>query len=537
MVQVAFFPHRFGPLVIGILLCLALFASAGAGAKAMADAVGTNTGTEQDAGEDLAREVGHGKVALNFLWVFLGAILVFFMQAGFAMVETGFTQERNAVHVMMTNFTIFAVGTIGYFLVGYALMFGGVGALTTLGGGEILNAKLEVARGWSLLGLKGFALAGKGVYDVGVFLFFLFQVVFMDTAATIVTGAMAERWKFKAFLVYGLFMSVFLYPIYGHWVWGGGWLSQLGRNLGLGHGFLDFAGSSVVHAVGGLCALAGAMAIGPRIGRFDAEGRPCAVPGHNVPMAIVGVIILVFGWFGFNSCSTLNGGDLRFSVVAVNTLLAACAGCLAAMFYMWKKVGKPDPSMTANGMLAGLVAVTAPCAFVPAWSALLIGAMAGVLVCAGVFLLERFRIDDPVGAVAAHGLNGLWGVLALGLFADGTYGTGFNGVEGTVKGLFFGDPGQFAAQVLGAVTCAAFVFGMSYIFFRLQDRLQGIRVTPQEEVDGLDMHEMGVSAYVEDEAFTLPLPLPVRAVAVEGGPGGSPLPSGKGSALGGRVSR
>jgi Amt family ammonium transporter len=254
------------------------------------------------------------------------------------------------------------------------------------------------------------------------------------------------------------------------------------------------------------------MVIGPRIGRFDAEGRPCAVPGHNVPMAIVGVIILVFGWFGFNSCSTLSGWDLRFSVVAVNTLLAACAGCLAAMFYMWKKVGKPDPSMTANGMLAGLVAITAPCAFVPAWSALLIGAIAGMLVCAGVFLLERFRIDDPVGAVAVHGFNGLWGVLALGLFADGTYGAGLNGVEGTVKGLFFGDPGQFAAQALGAVTCAAFVFGLSYLFFRMLDRLQGIRVTPQEEVDGLDVHEMGVSAYVEDEAFKLPLLVPVQVV-------------------------
>lgn len=302
------FLRRLGPPIVGILLCLLLFSLAGAGGKAVADAGGGGTGTGQDVGGDLADETGHSKVALNFVWVFLGAILVFFMQAGFAMVETGFTQERNAVHVMMTNFTIFAVGTPGYFLVGYALMFGGVGALASLGGTDILGSKLEFAKGWSLLGLKGFALSGKGVYDVGVFLFFLFQVVFMDTAATIVTGAMAERWKFKAFLVYGLFMSMFLYPIYGHWVWGGGWLSQLGKNLGLGHGFLDFAGSSVVHAVGGLCVLAGAYVIGPRIGRFDGEGKPRPIPGHNVPMAIIGVIILVFGWFGFNSCSTLSGG-------------------------------------------------------------------------------------------------------------------------------------------------------------------------------------------------------------------------------------
>lgn len=497
--------RRVGFLLITALVCLAVIFVLAGGSAARADASGESTGGGQDVGEDLSHEVGHNKIALNFIWVFLGAILVFFMQAGFAMVETGFTQERNAVHVMMTNFTIFAIGTLGFFLVGYALMFGGVGALATLGGAEILNAKLEVARGWSILGLKGFALSGSGVYDVGVFLFFLFQVVFMDTAATIVTGAMAERWKFKAFVVYGFFMSMVLYPVFGHWVWGGGWLSQLGSNLSLGHGFVDFAGSSVVHAVGGICALAGAIVIGPRIGRFDPEGKLRAIPGHNVPMAIIGVIILVFGWFGFNACSTLNGGDLRLAVVAVNTLLAACAGCLSAMFFMWRRTGKPEPSMTANGMLAGLVAITAPCAFVPAWSALVIGGVAGILVCVGVFALERFGVDDPVGAVAVHGLNGIWGVLSLGLFADGTYGDGLNGVEGTVKGLFFGDAGQLAAQTIGAVACVVFVLGLSFLFFRLQDRWQGIRVSPQEEVDGLDSHEMGISAYTVDSRLVIPV--------------------------------
>lgn len=500
------FKNRIGLFIFVVLLCLILLAVLFTDSKAVADSSGESTGGEQDVSADLQQEVGHNKIAINFIWVFLGAILVFFMQAGFAMVETGFTQERNAVHVMMTNFTIFAVGTVGFFLMGYALMFGGVGPLTVLGGKEILGIRFEPVRGWSLFGLKGFALSGKGVYDVGVFLFFLFQVVFMDTAATIVTGAMAERWRFKAFLVYGLFMSMFLYPVYGHWVWGGGWLSRLGANLGLGHGVVDFAGSSVVHAVGGLCALAGAMVIGPRIGRFDSEGRAHAIPGHNLPMAIIGVIILVFGWFGFNACSTLNGGDLRLAVVAVNTLLAACAGCLSAMFYIWKKMGKPDPSMTANGMLAGLVAVTAPCAFVPAWAALLIGAVAGILVCEGVFVLERFGVDDPVGAVAVHGFNGLWGLLALGLFADGTYGSGLNGVDGGVRGLFFGDAGQLAAQAIGALVCAAFVFGLSYLFFRLQDRWQGIRVAPQEEVDGLDVHEMGVSAYSDERCLIMRTP-------------------------------
>src|SRR4030042_2155718 len=347
--------------MLAILLAVLLVIMVGP-IKARADSSGEQTGTSQDLGEgSLEDQVGHNKIAINFMWVFLGAILVFFMQAGFAMVETGFTQERNAVHVMMTDFTIFAVGVLGYCLVGYALMFGGVGKLATLGGSEVLNAKLEIAKGWSLFGLKGFALSGSGVYDVGIFLFFLFQVVFMDTAATIVTGAMAERWEFKAFLVYGLFMSMILYPVYGHWVWGGGWLSQLGVNAGLGHGFMDFAGSSVVHAVGGLCPLVGAFVLGPRIGRFDKDGKPRALPGHNIPMAIIGVIILVFGWFGFNAGSTLSGGDLRLAVVAVNTLLAASAGCMTAMFFMWKKYGKPDPSMTANGMLAGLGGITPPC--------------------------------------------------------------------------------------------------------------------------------------------------------------------------------
>ncbi len=501
--------NRWRPLLALLILCLLLCLVLAGAAKAKADPTGEQTGGAQDLGDgDLADQVGHNSVALNFIWVFLGAILVFFMQAGFAMVETGFTQERNAVHVMMTNFTIFAVGVLGYFLVGYALMFGGVGKLATLGGSEVLNAKLEIAKGWSLFGLKGFALSGSGVYDVGIFLFFLFQVVFMDTAATIVTGAMAERWKFKAFLVYGLFMSMILYPVYGHWVWGGGWLSQLGVNAGLGHGFMDFAGSSVVHAVGGLCALVGAFVLGPRIGRFDKDGKPRALPGHNIPMAIIGVIILVFGWFGFNAGSTLSGGDLRLAVVAVNTLLAASAGCMTAMFFMWKKYGKPDPSMTANGMLAGLVAITAPCAFVPAWAAVVIGGIAGIVVCVGVFALERWKLDDPVGAVAVHGFNGLWGVLALGLFADGTYGAGLNGIGGGVRGLLFGDAGQFAAQLIGAAACAAFVLGLSFLFFRLQDRIQGIRVSPQVEMDGLDVHEMGVNAYVRDGQLRLPLPFP-----------------------------
>lgn len=472
------------------------------------DPSGTDTGNKSDttvgneAGsahqiEKLADEVGHTKVSLNFVWLFLGSALVFFMQAGFAFVETGFCQKKNALHVMMTNMMIFGIAVIGFYLVGYALMFGGVGALTNFGGKAVLTRELSVG-GWGLIGAKGFALGGPA-YDVGIFAFFLFQVVFMDTAATIPTGAMAERWKFSAFCIYGLFMGAIAYPVFGNWVWGGGWLAQLGTKAHFGHGFLDFAGSSVVHAMGGLAGLMGILVLGPRFGKFKKDGAPRAIPGHNIPIAIVGAVFLVFGWFGFNSVSTLNAGDLRLAVVATNTLLASCFGAVAAMLYMWKKTGHPDPSMSANGCLAGLVAITAPCAYVPAWAAGVIGVSAGVLVCVAVSTIERrFKIDDPVGAVAVHGINGLWGVLALGIFADGRYGAGVNGVKAAVRGALYGNWGQLLAQVIGAAVCVVFACGLFILFFRIQDRLQGIRVSPEAELMGLDVSEMGVPAYTDE---------------------------------------
>ncbi|MBU4217477.1 MAG: ammonium transporter, partial [Actinobacteria bacterium] len=250
-------------------------------------------------------EVGHSKIAINYVWLFLGGILVFFMQAGFALLECGLCQKKNATQVIMTNFMIFGIATVAFYLVGFAIMFGGVGALKTLGGAPILTREITVG-GWGIMGAKGFALSGPA-YDVSIFMFFLFQVVFMDTAATIPTGAMAERWKFSAFAVYGVFMGAVLYPVFGNWVWGGGWLSQLGAKAGLGNGFVDFAGSSVVHAVGGLTGLMGILVLGPRFGKFDRDGKPRAIPGHNIPLAIIGTIILVFGWFGFNAGSTLSG--------------------------------------------------------------------------------------------------------------------------------------------------------------------------------------------------------------------------------------
>lgn len=475
-------------------------------ARAASDPTGEATGTAVDLGVDihtidaktLSDAVGHNKISINFLWVLLTGFLVMFMQAGFAMVETGFCRAKNAAETMMMNFMVYGIGMLGYWICGYALQMGGVGGFATLGGGAALSREISITlfgKSFGLFGASGFFLTGAA-YDVAIFAMFLFQMVFMDTACTIPTGAMAERWKYSHFCIYGLFMSMLIYPIYGNWVWGGGWLSQLGTNFGIGNGFVDFAGSSVVHAVGGIAGLAGALVLGPRIGKYNKDGSPNAIPGHHIPMAIIGTFILAFGWFGFNPGSTLAGGDLRIAIVAVNTMLASAAGSIAAMLYMWYTTGKPDPSMTANGMLAGLVAITAPCAFVNSVSAVIIGGIAGVLVIWSVYFVERvLKVDDPVGAVSVHGVNGMWGCLALGLFADGRYGAGWNGVEGAVRGLLYGNPSQLIAQAIGCIVCAGFVFVSFYLFFKASDRLVGIRVSRDTEIKGLDLPEVGCLAY------------------------------------------
>jgi Amt family ammonium transporter len=423
-----------------------------------------------------------------------------FMQAGFAMVETGFTRAKNAAHTMSMNFMVYPIGMLGYWICGFALQMGGVGAVAALGGTPPLTGEFSVTlfgKAWDLFGTRGFFMGGD-VYDVGVFALFLFQMVFMDTAVTIPTGAMAERWKWSSFLVYGFFMSMFVYPLFGNWVWGGGWLADLGTNFGLGHGHVDFAGSSVVHMVGGVAALAGAIVLGPRLGKYGKDGRPVAIPGHHIPMAIVGTFILAFGWFGFNPGSTLAGTDLRIAVIATNTMLASAGGALTAMILMMVKFGKPDPSMMANGMLAGLVAITAPCAFVTAPVSVLIGVVSGVLVVFSVFFVEgTLKVDDPVGAISVHGTNGAWGVLSLGLFADGKYGDGWNGVPGTVTGLFYGNASQFVAQCIGTLTCFVFVFGSFFVFFKVLDAILGNRVSVETEVAGLDLPEMGALGYPE----------------------------------------
>jgi Amt family ammonium transporter len=371
---------------------------------------------------------------------------------------------------------------------------------------------------WTFLwGRTGFGLSGAA-YSAPVAAFFLYMVAFMDTTATIPTGSMAERWKWKSFVGWGLFCGALYYPIFGGWTWGGGWLSQLGNNLDLGFGYVDFAGSGVVHAVGGIAALTGAIVLGPRLGKYGADKKPRALAGHNIPMAMLGTFILLFGWFGFNAASTFGATDVRFAVVAVNTAIAAAFGAVVAMFYVMKRMGKPDPGMMANGMLAGLVAITAPCAFVQPWAAALIGSVAAVIVVESCMFWERKGIDDPVGAISVHGVCGIFGVLSLGIFADGRYGAGWNLTAGGaaksasgVTGILYGDGGklfgsgsfgelgfgQLASQAIGSLVIIFVMGGLSYGFFKLQNKLTegGIRSSEADEIAGLDRPEMGVLAY------------------------------------------
>jgi len=431
----------------------------------------------------------------------VACFLVMFMQAGFALAETGFTRAKNAAHTMAMNFMCYPLGMLGFWICGFALMMGGVGAVSALGGtGPLTSAFSMNIAGHTLniFGTKGIFLRGDS-YDVGVFSLFMFAMVFMDTAVTIPTGALAERWKWTSFVVYCFFMSMFAYPIFGNWVWGGGWLSQLGSQFGLGHGHVDFAGSSVVHMVGGVAALAGAIVVGPRIGKYTKDGKVNAIPGHHMPMAILGVFILAFGWFGFNAGSSLAGTDLRISVIAVNTMLASAGGAFSAMLVAKKWFGKPDLGLMANGMLAGLVAITAPCAFVTSFGAVVIGVVAGALLVGSVYFVEhKLKIDDPVGAISVHGVNGAFGVLSVGLFADGSYGAGLNGVATPVIGLFYGGGfSQLFAQTIGTITCFVFVFASFFVYFKLADKILGNRVSADVEIEGLDLAEVGVLAYPE----------------------------------------
>jgi Amt family ammonium transporter len=451
--------------------------------------------------QDLSQSVADTQTAVNFVWTLFAGFLVMFMQAGFALVESGLTRAKSVAHTMGMNFLVYSIGILGYWAVGFAFQMGGVGALGTLGGDTTLSHELTLTLGGhehGILGAHGFFLA-PAVFTPAVAALFLFQMVFMDTAATIPTGAMAERWKFASFVLFSFAMSTVIYPVYANWVWGGGWLSTLGKHFGMGHGHVDFAGSSVVHMTGGVAALVGAKMLGPRLGKFDAAGNPMAIPGHNIALAVLGTFVLAFGWFGFNAGSTLAGMDTRIAVVAVNTMLASASGAMVATLIVWGRFGKPDVTWMCNGMLAGLVAITAPCAFVSAPVAVLIGAVAGWLVItAAVFVEGRLKIDDPVGAIAVHGMNGAWGVLSVGLFANGAYGDGLNGVAGPVRGLFFGDPGQLWAQVCGVGANLVYVGTLTAVSLWVLGKAIGNRVAADDEVDGLDLPEMGIEGYAPD---------------------------------------
>ncbi len=401
-------------------------------------------------------------VSLDTVWVLLGAVLVFFMQAGFAMVETGFTRAKNAGNIIMKNIMDFSVGSIIYWVFGFGIMFG------DSIGGVIGSLDLFV----------------KGTYDFGVptFAFLIFQTVFCATAATIVSGAMAERTKFVSYLSYSFFISLIIYPIVGHWIWGGGFLAELG--------FVDFAGSTVVHSVGGWAALVGAAVIGPRIGKYTKEGKAKVIPGHSITLGALGVFILWFGWFGFNPGSQLAASGLEnaeaIASIFITTNLAAAMGAIMSMAVTWIKYGKPDVSMTLNGALAGLVGITAGTASVTPIGATIIGAIAGVVIVFSVEFVDHvLKIDDPVGAVSVHGVCGALGTLMVGFFA----------VDG---GLFYGGGASLLlTQLIGVLAVAAWTMTTAFILFKTIDKLVGLRVSREEELEGLDITEHGMESYAD----------------------------------------
>jgi len=468
-------------------------------------------GTKEPLAMKLADNVGHLRIATNFTWTLLTGYLVLFMQAGFALLTCGLVRKKNAGHLMMLNFAAYVFAFLAYWLCGFAFQYGGAAinaAPTNLGGTPTLNHFLLGGGLWGFLGGRGFMLSGPG-YDAGVLCLTLFEVVFMETAAYIIVGSICERINFWAFLLCELFVGGILYPSFGCWVWGGGWLSQLGQTMNLAHGYVDFAGSTVVHGVGGFCAMALSVILGPRLGKYGPNGKARPFPAHNLVYVVTGTFILLFGWMGFNPGSTLGSTDLRISVIAINTNLSACAGAASAMFLWYFIFGKPDITMACNGMLAGLVAITAPCAFVNPSSAVIIGILAGIVVDLGVLFNERvIKVDDPCGAISVHGYGGWLGAVCVGIFADGTYGAGWNGVGATtylgkagqgVTGLLYGDYRQFFTQLGGATFMALYVFAFTYLVFSLVNATSPMRVSKEVELEGLDVPEFGLPAYPEDE--------------------------------------
>lgn len=427
-------------------------------------------------------------VVLDTLWVAVAAMLVFFMNLGFATVESGFARAKNCVNILSKNFIVFAISSLGFLFLGWGLMFGdgngfiGLKGLWFLTGADNSPATGDAYQGvYSSISWTGVPLLAK----------FFFQLVFCGTAATIVSGAVAERIKYITFIIFSFAMAIYIYPIIGHWVWGGGWLAGLG--------FHDFAGSTVVHSVGGWAALVGAIILGPRIGKYGPDGKPRAIPGHNLSLATLGAFILWLGWFGFNPGSTMAANPSAIAHIMVTTNTAAAAAILSATATSWLLLGKPDLGMTINGCLAGLVAITAPCAVVSVSSSLIIGLIAGVLVVVAVLFFDRMRIDDPVGALSVHLVNGVFGTLCVGLFAQPEIAEAVAGVE--LTGLFFGGARQFVVQLVGVAASAAFVVGASLITWLVLKLTLGVRVSAQEEIRGLDIGEHGMEAYSGFQIF------------------------------------
>jgi len=446
--------------------------------------------------DGLARQTLDAHTAITMAWTISAGFLVVLIQAGFALVDTGLVRAKNAAHTATMGFLAYVVSILGFWAFGFGLQMGGSGGLLshewtiTLGG-----------HSFGLMGLGGFFVS-PGLLTSAVASVFVLRAVFMSIATTIPAGATAERWRLSAFVLFSLAIAAIIYPIYANWVWGGGWLSSLGRNLGLGHGQVDFAGSSVVHMTGGVIALVAAKALGPRLGKYTLRGEVRPIPAHNMPMVVLGTFILSFGWLGVTAGSSLVGADVRVALVAMNTLLASAAGGFAAYVHTRVRFGKPDLSMMCNGLLAGIVGISAACAFVSPGAAVLIGAIASVIAIEGALLIERkLRIDDPVGAGAVHGLGGAWGLLAVGVFANGRSGDGWNGVAGPVRGLLAGSGGQLAASLIGIVANLLWVIPASAFALWCIGRIVGNRASADDEIAGLDVPELGMTGYVNEAIY------------------------------------
>ena len=450
--------------------------------------------------DGLARQVLEARTAIAMVWTLTAGFLIVLIQAGFALVDTGLVRAKNVAHTMATGVLAYAVSLLGFWAIGFGLQMGGTG-------GSLLSHECTITLGgrpFGLFGLSGFFVSPT-LFASAVAAVFVLRAVSMSIAATIPAGATAERWKLSAYGLFSLAIATVIYPIYANWVWGGGWLASLGTNLGLGHGQVDVAGSGVVHMTGGVMALVAAKTLGPRLGKYTLRGEVRPIPAHNMPMVVLGTFILAFGWFGLGAASTPVGFDTHIALVAMNTLLACASGGVAAYLHTRLRFGKPDVSMMCNGLLAGIVGISAASAFVSPGAAVLIGAMGSVVAIEGALFIERkLRIDDPVGAGAVHGFGGAWGLLAVGIFANGRAGEGFNGVAGPVRGLIAGSGGQLLASLIGIAANLLWVVPTTTLALWLIGRIVGNRATADDEIAGLDVPELGMTGYVTEAVYSSP---------------------------------